>query len=72
MYYIVHFIGRMYIWQKLFPEYFTDKAICDMFSANKWMYELYIFLTTHTKLEDAYRDFEDMKKILQQNFSWVE
>ena len=72
MYYIVHFIGRMYIWQKLFPEYFTHKAIKNMFNANKWMYELYIFLTTHTKLEDACRDFDEMKTILKQNFSGLD
>lgn len=72
MYYIVHFIGRMYVWKKLFPVYFTNEAIESMFSANKWMYELYVFLTTHTKLEDAYRDFEDMKNILKQNFSGLD
>lgn len=72
MYYVVHFIGRLYILQKLFSNYFTNREIKELFVSNKWMYELYIFLTTHTELEDAYRDFDDMKEILKQNFSGLD
>ena len=72
MYYVVHFIGRLYILQKLFPKYFVDREIKNMFVSNKWMYELYAFLTTHTELIDAYRDFDDMKEILKQNFSGLD
>lgn len=68
MYYVVHFLGRLYVWQKLFPQYFTERSIKDMLTSNIWMYELYMFLSTHTKLEDAYRDFKGMKNILKQNF----
>ena len=72
MYYVVHFLGRLYVWQKLFPRYFTERSIKSMFTSNEWMYELYMFLTTHTELEDAYKDFEDMKNILKQNFAGLE
>lgn len=72
MYYVVHFIGRMYVWQKLFPKYFTNRQIKKMFDANKWMYELYIFLASHDKLDIAFPDFDDMKNILKQNFSGLD
>lgn len=72
MYYVVHFIGRLYILQKLFPRYFTEEHIRELFVSNMWMYELYTFLTTHTELEDANRYFNDMKEILKQNFSGLD
>lgn len=72
MYWVVHFLGRLYILQRLFPKYFTDEQIRKLFDSNRWMCELYAFLSAHTKLEDAHRDFDDMKEILKQNFSGLD
>ena len=33
---------------------------------NRWMLETYIFLKNHMKLDEAYRDFEELKDILRQ------
>ena len=68
MYAVAHFLGRLFIWEKLFPKYFTDAMIQELLGTNRWMLETYIFLKNHMKLDEAYRDFEELKDILRQNF----
>ncbi len=58
MYAVARFLGRLFIWERLFPEYFTDAMIQRLLDINRWMLETYIFLKNHMKLEEAYRDFE--------------
>lgn len=68
MYYIVHFMGRLYVWQKLFPKHFSDRLIKEIFTNNVWMYELYNYFKNHDTLKKAYEDFDTMKAILKKNF----
>ena len=68
MYAVAHFLGRLFIWEKLFPNYFTSAMIQGLLGTNRWMLETYIFLKNHMKLDEAYRDFEELKDILRQNF----
>lgn len=68
MYYVSHFLGRLHVLQDLYPEQFTDDFIYEYLKTNKWMYELYKFLCSHTKLNDAYKNFDEMKEILKINF----
>ena len=42
--------------------------IQELLGGNKWMLDTYIFLKNHFKLDEAYRDFEELKNILRQNF----
>lgn len=68
MYYVSHFLGRLHILKELYPNQFTDEFIFEYLKTNKWMYELFNFFCTHTKLEEAYKDFDEMKEILRTNF----
>lgn len=68
MYAVAHFLGRLFVWEKLFSEYFTENMIQELLGSNKWMLDTYIFLKNHFKLDEAYRDFEELKNILRQNF----
>lgn len=68
MYAVTHFLGRLFIWEKLFPDYFTENMIRQLLGENKWMLDTYIFLKNHMKLDEAFRDFEELKNILRQNF----
>lgn len=68
MYAVTHFLGRLFVWEKLFPDYFTENMIRQLLVSNRWMLDIYIFLKDHIKLDTAYRDFEELKDILRQNF----
>lgn len=68
MYVVTHFLGRLFVWEKLFPAYFTKNIIQQLLGNNRWMLDTYIFLKNHIKLDEAYRDFEELKDILKQNF----
>lgn len=67
-YFVSHYLGRLYALQQIFPVFFTDKQVKNLIPSNPWMYEWYIFLKSHAKLEEAYPDFEIMKNILKKNF----
>ncbi len=67
-YYVSHYLGRLFALQKIFPSNFDNKTIKAIIGENKWMYEWFVFLSTHTDLKNAYEDFEDMKNILRKNF----
>lgn len=68
MYTVSHFLGRLFVWEKLFPHYFTEDMIQELLGENEWMLDTYIFLKNHMKLEDAYKDFDELRDILKQNF----
>lgn len=68
MYVVTHFLGRLFVWEKLFPNYFTENMIRQLLGNNGWMLDTYIFLKNHIKLDEAYRDFAELKNILRQNF----
>lgn len=73
LYYVCHFLGRLYCLRKVFPSVFTDEWINAMplFIHNKWMKEWYWFLEQKDTLEKAYPHFSEMRCILRQNFRWV-
>ena len=72
-YYVSHFLGRLYTLQEIFPDYFTDEWIeaYPLFENNEWMYKWYLFLKKNADLKSAFENFDEMKKILRQNFSWI-
>lgn len=67
-YYVSHYLGRLYALQKIFPQHFNDQRIKAILNENHWMYEWFKFFNSHTSINDAYRDFGDMKNILRKNF----
>lgn len=68
MYAVAHFLGRLFVWEKLFPDYFTEKMIQKLLGVYKWILDTYTFLINHFKLEEAYKDFEELEDILRQNY----
>lgn len=69
MYHVVQFLGRLYVLQDLYPSQFTDEFVFEYFNPYSWMYELFIFLSSHTTLEKAYKDFDSMEKIFKTDFN---
>lgn len=71
IYVVTQFIGRLSVWKELFPQYFTYGQINELFSENEWMYDFFRFLDGHQELSEAYKHFEELRKILQLNFQGV-
>lgn len=68
MYIVAHFLGRLFVWEKLFPEYFTENKTKEIIGDNIWMFDVYTFFRSHVDLEMAYKDFCFLKEIIRQNF----
>lgn len=68
MYVIVHFLGRVAIWQHLYPDVFNSNFMEGLFRNNPWMEELYNFLIRYDKLEDIYICFNEMENILDKHW----
>lgn len=69
MYVVVHFLGRLAVWQELFPTTFNRRFIGQLIGDNQWMEELYYLLIEHNTLEKIYPVFDQMKSILDKHFS---
>ena len=69
LYVIVHFLGRIAVWQHLYPTTFNDKFIHQLTNNNPWMEELYDLLTQYDSLEGIYPHFDEMEDILNKHFS---
>ena len=72
MYCTVHFLGRLSVWQDLFPNDFTDKVMKQIFGSNMWVYDLYKFFRRYPELKDIYAHFDEMKRIIQQNYPYFD
>ena len=68
MYVVVHFLGRLAIWQHLYPDVFDTSFIEQLLRGNPWMEELYYFLIKYEKLNDIHPHFGDMENILDKHF----
>lgn len=69
MYSIVHFLGRIAVWQYLYPDTFNDDAICDLTDNNPWMKEVYDVFIKYRSLEELYPHFDEIEKIIVDNYA---
>lgn len=65
LYNIVQFMGRLYVWNEMFPEYFTDEKIKEIINSKEEIYELYDFFLKHMHLESAYGSFSNIESIVK-------
>lgn len=68
MYVVVHFLGRLAIWQHLYPDVFDTSFMEQLLRGNPWMEELYYFLIKYEKLNDIHPHFVDLENILDKHF----
>lgn len=64
LYEVMQFLGRYFIWEKLFPNIFSEENRKNILGIKQGMLELYIFLFNHHDLESANRKFDDMRSII--------
>ena len=68
IYTVTQFLGRLAVWQDLFPGQFSSQYIKSLLGANRWMLEMYEYLNTHRDLSAAIDSFEDLHEIVLNNF----
>lgn len=68
LYTAMHFLGRLAVWQYLFPIDFDDSVISSLFNDNPWMEEMYYFLIEHGTLDKVYNSLDEMERILDKHF----
>lgn len=66
-YSIMQFLGRLYVWEKIFPQNYTKEAIHNILIKHSWMEELFYFLKEHDEYDKVHHSFEHMKKILEKS-----
>lgn len=69
MYVIVHFLGRIAVWQYLYPETFNSDFICELTNSNPWMKDLYDIFVNYKSLEEIYPHFDEVEEIIMNHYS---
>lgn len=68
LYVVAHFLGRLAVWQHLYPSTFNAKFIKDLTNSNPWMEEIYYLFTKYDKLDGIQPHFGDFEAILDKHF----
>lgn len=71
IYLVSQFLGRLAVWEDLFPTFFTEKFIADLLASNPWMLNLYEYLNNHRELKTAINSFSELHEIVLQNFPGI-
>lgn len=69
MYVIMHFLGRIAVWQYLYPETFNSDFIEELTNSNTWIKELYNILTKFKSLDEIYPHFDEIKIIIDNHYT---
>jgi hypothetical protein len=68
IYTVSQFLGRLAVWEDLFPEQFNPSFVEALLSTNRWMFGMYTYLNTHRELSAAINSFGDLREIVRSNF----
>lgn len=71
MYITMQLLGRYSVWCDLYPQSFNLSELKAEFMTIPWIYHLFSFLYSHETLAQIYDCFEDMRLILQENWSAI-
>lgn len=69
MYVIMHFLGRIAVWQYLYPETFDDNFIQELTNSNQWLKELYAILIKYKSLNEIYPHFDELETIIDKHYA---
>lgn len=69
MYAVVHFLGRLAVWQHLYADVFNSEFINKLMNSNPWMEDLYYLLIKYKTLEEIYPHFNEIDILLDNYFS---
>lgn len=71
IYTVSQFLGRLAVWEDLFPSCFNRDFIKNLLSTNSWMLELYDYLNAHRDINVAIKSFEELRGIVRKNFQGI-
>lgn len=71
MYAVAQFLGRLYVWEKLFPNNYTPQTIHHIIGENRWIEELYNFFKEKDEFDKVKDSFGEMKEILCLNYKFT-
>lgn len=69
MYVIVHFLGRIAVWQYLYPDAFNSDFICELTNSNPWMKDLYDIFVEYKSLDEIYPHFDEVEEIIMNHYT---
>lgn len=69
IYCTMQFLGRYSVWCDLYPEWFNQNTFATLFSTEKWLYNLLVFLKSHETLDTIYSHFDDMRLVLKDQWA---
>ena len=68
LYVVVHFLGRLAVWQHLYPTAFDANFINELTNTNPWMEKIYYLFTKYDTLEGIHPHFGEFEAILDKHF----
>ena len=68
MYVIAHFLGRIAVWQYLYPETFNSDFICELTNSNPWIKDLYDVFVNYKSLDEIYPHFDKVEEIIMNHY----
>ena len=71
MYVIVHFLGRIAVWQYLYPEVFNFDFIANLTNSNPWMKDLYDLFVKYKSLDEIYPHFDEVEEVIMNHYSQI-
>ena len=71
-YVVMRFLGRLAVWQYLYPDVFNKPYISQITKTNPWMADLFNILTQYDSVSSIFPSFDDIQQILEQHLSIAE
>lgn len=71
LYSIFSFMGHIYAWNKIESEIFNKSLISSIFSQNENLISVYEFLCKNNDLESAHKNFDELRKILNNIYKGI-
>jgi len=71
LYNIFCFMGYIYSWNMMVPEIFDNEFIGKIFNHEQRLINVYNFLKTHTMLENAHEDFDELRSMLGEIYKGI-
>lgn len=68
LYVVVHFLGRLAVWQHLYPTTFDANFIKGLTNTNPWMEEIYYLFTKYDTIEGIHPHFGEFDAIMDKYF----
>jgi len=67
VYPMMQFLGRLYVWKKLYSDKYTAEVVHDILAGYKWVENLFYFFEENDEYDKVRQSFDQMEKIIELN-----